>query len=241
MSLISIVVPIHNEAAYLGELLPAMIEEITGATGSAQELILVENGSTDATAQIAREWVESLQSTGWKAAVLQLPEPDYGAAMRAGFEHASGDWVVNFDIDYFSGPFIGRLSETDADLVIASKRAPESDDRRSPLRRIGTYGFNLMLRSLVGSKVSDTHGIKAFRRSVLESMLKTVDSRKDLFDTELVLRCERAGYSISEVPIVVEERREARTPFLRRVPRTLRGMIQLRASFANERRNSTPR
>ena len=241
MSRVSIVVPIHNEAAYLAELLPAMIDEITLATGSEQELILVENGSTDATAKIAREWAETLKSTGWKADVLQLPEPDYGAAMRAGFEHASGDWVVNFDIDYFSGPFISRLAETDADIVNASKRAPESDDRRSPLRRIGTYGFNLMLRSLVGSQVSDTHGIKAFRRGVLDSMLKTVESRKDLFDTELVLRCERAGYSIIEVPILVEERREARTPFLRRVPRTVRGMIALRAAFENERRASTSR
>lgn len=241
MPLVSIIVPVHNEASYLSELLPAMVAEVVEATGAPQELIVVENGSTDDTAALARTWCETLTSTGWKAEVLSLPEPDYGAAMRAGFEHAHGDWVVNFDIDYFSGAFIGRLADASADIVIASKRAPDSEDHRSLLRRTGTFGFNLLLRTLVGSKVSDTHGIKAFRRPVIEAMLGEVVSNKDLFDTELVIRSERAGFRIAEVPIIVEERRAARTPFLKRVPRTLRGLVQLRTSFVKERRNTRSR
>lgn len=241
MPLISIVVPVHNEAAYIADFLPAMIREVVEATGAAQELIVVENGSSDATADLAEKWCEELRATGWKADVLSLPDPDYGAAMRAGFQHAHGDWVVNFDIDYFSGPFIGGLASTNADIVIASKRAPESEDHRSLLRRTGTYGFNLLLRVLVGSKVSDTHGIKAFRQRVLDTMLGTVQSNNDLFDTELVIRSERAGFSIAEVPIIVEERRAARTPFLKRIPRTLRGLVQLRISFERERRNTRSR
>jgi glycosyltransferase involved in cell wall biosynthesis len=241
MPLLSIVVPVHNEAAYIADLLPAMTNEIVDATGSPQELIVVENGSTDNTAQLANDLCEDLRTVGWKAEVISLPFPDYGAAMRAGFEQAHGDWVVNFDIDYFSGPFVAGLIATSADIVIASKRAPDSEDHRSLLRRSGTFGFNLLLRFLVGSKVTDTHGIKAFRRTVIDSMLTTVQSNKDLFDTELVIRSERAGFSIAEVPIIVEERRVARTPFLKRIPRTLKGLVQLRASFERERRNTRSR
>ncbi len=241
MPLLSIVVPVHNEAAYIADFLPAMTDEIVDATGSPQELIVVENGSTDSTAQLANDLCENLRTLGWNAEVISLPFPDYGAAMRAGFKQARGDWVVNFDIDYFSGPFVAGLIASSADVVIASKRAPDSEDHRSLLRRTGTFGFNLLLKFLVGSKVTDTHGIKAFRRTVIDSMLDTVQSNKDLFDTELVIRSERAGFSIAEVPIIVEERRSARTPFVKRIPRTLRGLIQLRASFERERRNTRSR
>ena len=241
MPLITIVVPIHNEATYLDELLPDLVGEVIAATGSPQQLLLVENGSSDTTLAMATDWTERLGTAGWKANVLSLPDPDYGAAMFAGFSRADGDWVVNFDIDYFSGDFLTHLTGTNADVVIASKRDPQSEDRRSYMRRAGTYGFNLMLRTVVNSQVSDTHGIKAFKRDCLEAMLESVGSRNDLFDTELVLRCERAGYSIIEVPVVVEERRAARTPFLRRVPRTVKGLFQLRSTFATERRNTTSR
>ncbi len=162
--------------------------------------------------------------------------------MRAGFIEASGaDWIVNFDIDYFSGSFVAGLLESNADVVIASKRAPGSDDRRTVIRRLGTLTFNVLLRLLFGSRVSDTHGIKGFRGTVVRELVPASTRTEDLFDTELVLRAERAGFRIDEVPVVVEELREARSSFIRRIPRTLRGLLQLRRSFSIERRNTRSR
>jgi hypothetical protein len=88
--------------------------------------------------------------------------------------------------------------------------------------------FNLLLRILFGSHVSDTHGMKGFRSHVVDEFVPVTVSRTDLFDTELVLRAERAGRRIQEVPVVVEELREARSSLLRRVPRTLRGLLRIR-------------
>ncbi len=143
---------------------------------------------------------------------------------------AAGRWVVNFDIDYFSGDFLrAALTQAGAaDLVLASKRAPGADDRRSYLRRLGTQGFNLLLRLLFRSRVSDTHGMKMVSRPVVEEIVPRVHSTLDLFDTELVIRAERAGYRIAEVPAVVVEQREARSTFLSRVPRTLLGLARIR-------------
>ena len=84
---------------------------------------------------------------------------------------------------------------------------------------------------MVGSRISDTHGIKAVRASTAHNLLPDVRLTKDLFDTELVLRAERAGYRIAEVPVVVEELRETRSSLLRRVPRTLRGLVTLRRNL----------
>jgi hypothetical protein len=115
--------------------------------------------------------------------------------------------------------------------VIASKRDPESEDRRSVLRRTATGVFNLLLRTMFGSSVSDTHGMKAFRAGLVTDVVPDVVSRQDLFDTELVIRAERKGYRIAEVPVIVEEMRPARS-LLKRVPRTLKGLWRIRRNLA---------
>jgi hypothetical protein len=88
--------------------------------------------------------------------------------------------------------------------------------------------FNLLLTSILGSNVSDTHGMKGFRRELVADIVPQVVSTKDLFDTELVIRAERAGYSIVEVPVVVEEMRTARSSLIKRAPRTVAGLFRMR-------------
>ena len=221
---LSVVVPVHNEAAFLERALPQLLEAVKQA-GVEAEVLVVENGSSDDTAAVAQRL-----SAGHPVEVLSLPQPDYGAAMREGFLRARGEWVVNVDIDYFSDLFFRQVVEHSgsADLVIGSKRDPGSDDRRPPLRRVATKVFNLLLRTLFASSVSDTHGMKGFRREVVERVVPLVESSQDLFDTELVLRAERMGFRIAEVPVVVEELRAARSSLLKRVPRTLRGLWEIR-------------
>jgi len=229
---LSVVIPIHNEASYLPGALAALRPQLD-ALGERYEVILAENGSTDSTARVAAD----LAAVDPAVRMLSLPEPNYGAAMRAGFREAAGRWVVNFDIDYFSGEFLRAALALagSADLVLASKRAPGADDRRTRLRRLGTRGFNLLLRLLFLSRVTDTHGMKMVSRPVVEEIVPLVRSTLDLFDTELVIRAERAGYRIAEVPAVVEEQREARSTFLSRVPRTLLGLARIRWQLWRER------
>jgi hypothetical protein len=115
--------------------------------------------------------------------------------------------------------------------VIASKRDPGSDDRRPPIRRIATFVFNLMLRMILASKVSDTHGMKGFRSQLVNDLTPLVVSNQDLFDTELVIRAERAGYSIVEVPVTVAEIRPARSSLIKRAPRTVAGLFRIRRTL----------
>ena len=225
----SIVVPVYNEAEFIPQAVPALIEQME-SIGEPYRILIVENGSTDSTAAVARQ-----VAAGHPVTVLSLDAADYGAAMRHGFLEADGDWVVNFDIDYFSADFLRTVLALDSvDLVIASKRDPGSEDKRSPLRRVATWVFNLMLRTILDSTVSDTHGMKAFRDDLVSTVAPSVLSRQDLFDTELVIRAERAGYRIEEVPVVVEEMRVARSSLLKRVPRTIQGLFAIRRTLANE-------
>jgi glycosyltransferase involved in cell wall biosynthesis len=231
----SIVVPVYNEADFIPRALPEMLAQLDGV-GEPYEIIIVENGSSDGTAEAARRAVE-----GQPVKVLSRAEPDYGAAMRHGFLEANGAWVVNFDIDYFSGAFLEQVGIlTDVDLVIASKRDPGSEDRRPLIRRVATRVFNLLLRLVLDSRVTDTHGMKAFRSDLVSRLAPQVVSRQDLFDTELVIRAERAGYRIREVPIMVKEMRVARSSLMKRVPRTIAGLFRIRRTLAGAASSVAP-
>lgn len=231
---VSAVIPVHNEAGFIGSALPQLVAALESVSRPF-EVLVAENGSTDDTARV----VSDFEAGDDRIGLIRLETADYGAAMRAGFLAAAGDWVVNFDIDYFSADFLraGFDLADEADLILASKRVPGADDRRSVFRRLGTWGFNLVLRLLVGSKVTDTHGMKMVRRSVVDRVVPTVQSTEDLFDTELVVRAERQGFRIVEVPAVVEELRSARSSFIGRVPRTLRGLIRIRKELRREARS----
>ena len=219
----TVVIPVHNEARFITTALERLAAQLAGLDFKA---ILVENGSTDGTLKTAHD----LQAVYPWLEVTTLEQADYGSAMRAGFLMVDSEWAVAFDIDYFSRAFVDELlyHRDTSDIVLASKRDPRTDDRRSILRQIGTRAFNLLLRILFKSSVTDTHGMKAVRRKVLENVIPDVVSREDLFDTELILRAERAGYRITEVPAVVEELRPARSSYLARVPRTLIGLFKMR-------------
>lgn len=225
---VSVVIPVHNEASYVEGALTRLFDQLAAVDSVAVEVLVVENGSTDDTAARITRMAEHTPGLS----LLHLDTPDYGAAMRAGFLGTTGDWVVNFDIDYFSGEFLaGAVARDDADVVLASKRAPGSDDRRSRFRKLATWGFNLLLRTILDSRVSDTHGMKAIRRTVVDGVARGVVSTKDLFDTELVIRAERAGFRIVEVPVTVEEQRQSRSNLIRRIPRTVRGLWRIRRSL----------
>ncbi len=232
---VTVVIPIHNEAGYLPEAMPRLLAELEDVAADI-DILLVENGSTDSTADVAAGFAARHPHV----ATLRLPEPDYGAAMRAGFLTARGDWVVNFDIDFFSGSFLNSVLRAgpDADVVLASKRVAGSADHRPLLRRLGTRVFNLLLTILFRSRVSDTHGMKAIRAHVVADVTPRVISTLDLFDTELVLRAERAGYRIVETPVQVIELRTTGMGLLRRVPRVLAGLWTLRRRFAREGRSA---
>lgn len=220
---VSVVIPVHDEADYL----PAAVDQLFAELASVDadiDVLIAENGSSDESAEVVRR----LAAVHPSLALLELPTADYGAAMRAGFLASTGQWAVNFDIDYFSGEFLSEaITHDEADVVLASKRAPGSSDQRSSFRRLATWGFNILLRTLLASGVSDTHGMKAIRRAVINDVAPQVVSTQDLFDTELVIRAERAGYRIVEVPVMVQEQRHSKSRLLKRVPRTLKGLWRI--------------
>jgi glycosyltransferase involved in cell wall biosynthesis len=228
---LSVVMPAFNEAEILESTVRAVVEGLR-IRGRQFELIVVENGSTDDTAAIA----DRLAHDDPEVRVEHETDADYGRALRAGLLAARGDAVVNFDADFFDLAFLAAavdrvLAPDGPAIVVGTKRGEGATDERSIMRRVATATFSTLLRVGFGLHVSDTHGIKAMRRAVVEPYARACTSGQDLFDTELILRVERAGLRTAEIPVLVTELRPARSSLLKRVPRTLRGLVKLRIAL----------
>lgn len=232
---LSVVMPAFDEAQLLETSVKEVVEGLRGR-GLPFEVIVVENGSRDATPDIA----DRLADTFEEVQTLHLPVPDYGAAMRAGLLAATGDTVVIFDVDYCDLGFVdtarARMAGPDQPaIVVGSKRAAGARDQRGGFRRFVTAVFSVILRYGFGLHVSDTHGMKALRRADVASLARRCRFGTDLFDTELILRAERAGLRTAELPAVVVERRPSRSPIWRRAARAVIGLVRLRVRLWRER------
>jgi len=226
--MVSVVMPAYNEAQYLATAIRTVHDGLM-ARGHQFELVVVENGSVDATDEVLNHLADEYA----EVRRLSLPEPDYGLALRQGFAAAVGDHLVIFDVDHvdldFMDAALARLaSPRRPAIVLGSKRGPGAVDRRPRHRRVITAVFSTLIKVVFGLGVPDTHGIKVLNRRAVEPLVEVCRSRSDLFGTELVLRAERAGLLVDHLPIDVSELRAPRSPILHRVPRTLVGLARLR-------------
>jgi glycosyltransferase involved in cell wall biosynthesis len=237
--MLSIVMPAHNEAGYL-ETAVRDVHDGLRARGHDVELLVVENGSTDDTLSIAHDLARKFANVR----VSSLVAADYGAALRDGMLAAKGEFIVTFDVDYYDLGFVDDAlalltrGEGAPVIVVGSKRASGARDERAWPRRLVTTVFSWLVRLVFSLSVSDTHGMKAMRRASTEPLVRDCRFGTDLFDTELVIRAERAGLPTAELPVTALERRPSRTPIWQRVPRTVVGMIELRLTLWREGRNA---
>ncbi|MCA1665679.1 MAG: glycosyltransferase family 2 protein, partial [Myxococcales bacterium] len=114
-----------------------------------------------------------------------------------------------------------------ADMVVGSKVMEGAEDRRPMLRHTATLVINGMLRVLVGFHGTDTHGLKAFRRDRLLGTVERCNLSRDLFASEFVIRAERDGRRVQEIPIHIVEKRPPSINLFKRVPKVLRDIARL--------------
>jgi glycosyltransferase AglD len=225
----SVVVPVYNEARLVSEAITRMLAALEHLSRDF-ELLICENGSTDDTAAL----VARLQRQDARIRLERLPEPDYGGAMRHGINACRHDRVVIFNIDFWSIDFtrhaVAQLAT--CDIVVGSKVMRGSQDRRPFVRRFLTRAFNAMLRAVFGFSGTDTHGMKALRRAAVDPVLAQCVTSRSIFDTELVLRAQRAGLTVVEIPVAVQEiRQPSYWSVLRRLPEVSWNLIKLRSAL----------
>jgi glycosyltransferase involved in cell wall biosynthesis len=193
---ISVVIPCLNEEEAVGKVVDQALEGIqrSGRTG---EVIVVDNASTDRSAEVAAEH---------GAIVVREERPGYGSAYLAGLAHARGEYIVMGDADETYpmqelAPFVERLAASD-DLVMGSRFEGTIHGEAMPWlnRHIGNPILTGLLNVLFGVKISDAHcGMRAVRRDALPVL--DLHSTGMEFASEMVFKAFRRKLRISEIPI----------------------------------------
>ncbi|HVH98394.1 MAG TPA: glycosyltransferase [Enhygromyxa sp.] len=228
---LSVVIPIYNEESILEASVSELIAELERA-GLEFEIVLAENGSRDRTVAIAEQLAERFPAhLRW----FSYPEPNYGGALREGIFRARGRFVICEEIDLCNVDFHLRalelLRRDEADLVIGSKAMAGARAGADRVRRAGTKVYNKLLRVTLGFSGTDTHGLKAMRRSVLAPVVARCIVDYDVFASELVIRAEREGLRVLEIPVEIAEKRAPSINLAKRVPRVLGNLGRLMVSI----------
>jgi glycosyltransferase involved in cell wall biosynthesis len=191
--------PAHNEEANLQGLVEEALETLPGLAESF-EIIVVNDGSRDATGRIADELTAA--HPGIVRAVHHPTNLGYGAALRSGFRAAVNDHVAFTDGDrQFRvadlGRLIDRLAESDHPDVVVGYRIKRMD----PLvRTLYARAYRLANRIFFGLRVRDVDcACKLFRRAALEGL--AVESGGAFFSAELLIKLQVAGRSVAEVGV----------------------------------------
>ena len=198
-TIVSVVIPCLNEAATIRE----CVEQARGALDSsalAGEVIVVDNGSTDGSADLARK-------AG--ARVVEEPRRGYGRAYLTGFDAARGDYIVMVDADltYDFGeiPHFVRELDDGAELVMGDRLEGIAPGAMPRLNRIGNPILSGFLNVIHRTGVRDVHcGMRAVRRDVLPRLELRATGME--FASEMVIHAAKAGLEIRQFPIELHPR-----------------------------------
>jgi dolichol-phosphate mannosyltransferase len=198
---LSLVIPAYNEAAGIADAI-AEADEALAALGGVYEILVVDDGSSDNTEAVA---AAAAQGRPHVRILRHEKNRGYGAALATGFTAARHERVAFTDADcqfYLSdlGPL---LALTDSHPIAVGYRVGRQDPWQ---RRFYSWGYNVMTRTLLGTRVRDCDcALKVFRREVLDRLMP--ESRGFFVNTEMLTRARLLNLAVAEAGVRHRPRR----------------------------------
>lgn len=233
MAPFSVVIPCFNEAARIGGTLQRTLEYLSRIAPDA-ELIVVNDGSTDSTSEIARQALAEAKIAN--RLLENFPNRGKGAAVRAGLLAAQRPIGLFFDAD-LSTPLeeipkvIEPIANGEVDVAFGSRALDRSliGVHQSWRREQGGRVFNLVVRLATGLPFWDTQcGFKAFKLDICRPILAKAHIDGFAFDVELLYLAHHAGLRLREIPVRWNHEEGSKISFLRDSVRMLEEIAELR-------------
>ncbi|HSH61524.1 MAG TPA: dolichyl-phosphate beta-glucosyltransferase [Acidimicrobiales bacterium] len=223
---LSVVVPAFEEEGRIAAAVERLQEELLVPGGV--EIVVVDDGSGDATADVARR-------AGADQVLTLRVNRGKGAAVRAGMLAARGQALAFTDADlaYSPAQLLRLLHEVDAgfDVVIGSRRHVETTTlvRARRLREVSGRLFNLLSRVAVLPSYVDTQcGLKAFHADAAQVLFRRARVDGFAFDVELIYLTRRYGLSLREVPVELANPQTSSVRLLRDGPLMIKDLLRVR-------------
>ena len=227
--MVDIVIPVHNEERELRASVLRLHAYLTQQFPFSARITIADNASTDATPAVAAELAEELP----EVRVLRLNDKGRGRALAAAWLTSDARVVSYMDVDLSTDlsallPLVAPVISGHSQVSIGSRLVAGSRVRRGPKREVISRVYNILLRLVLRVRFKDAQcGFKALRADVARSLLPDVVNRNWFFDTELLVRAERAGLRIHELPVDWTDDPDSRVDIVATAIEDLRGVWRL--------------
>lgn len=239
---LSVIIPMYNEAANVERCIRTLVATLEAAELSGgYELLLLDDGSTDRSPEIAERVVRETSSPNGAVRVLRSSSgknEGKGAAVRRGMLAARGELRIFTDCDLaYGADVIVRMAErvtaeTDANVdVLIGSRAIAGDGYSgyTPIRRLASRVFVRLLALTAGFHYTDSQcGIKLLRAEAAHEIFSRAEVNGWAFDFELLLLADALGYTVAEHPVTVLDHGESKIHLLRDSIRMLSDVRRIR-------------
>jgi len=243
---VSVVLPAYNEEATLADTVGITLETLAAfLPEGAYEVIVAEDGCEDRTPEIADELAAEHDAVRHVHAEERLGR---GGALERAFRAAEGGTLVYFDTDLATDmrhleELVESVRSGEYDVATGSRWLPDSEADRPAKRGVPSLGYNTLVRLFLRSDLQDHQcGFKAFDREALFGVLGEVEDDHWFWDTEVLVRAQRAGYRVKEFPVDWTPKGDSKVDIVRDVfgmgSQILRTWWQLSASPRVTRRVS---
>jgi uncharacterized membrane protein YbhN (UPF0104 family) len=202
---VSVVLPAYNEADSIETTVRTTLDTLAAfLPDGAFEVVVAEDGCEDETPEIASRLAAEDDRVRHFHSDERLGR---GGALNAAFRDARGDTLVYFDTDLATDmrhleELVESVRSDGYDVATGSRWIPGQQAERPAKRGIPSRGFNLAVRTLLGSELRDHQcGFKAFSREAFESLAGDVEDEHWFWDTEMLVRAQRRGFDVAEFPV----------------------------------------
>ena len=238
--MISVVIPVYNEAACLSTHVDALAPLLTDLAGDDWEIVLVDDGSSDGTA-VAIDRL-ALRYVGHVRGIKHTRNRGKGAAVKSGVLATRGDRVLFCDADMSTPPetlreFLAAM-EQGADVVVGNRKVKGAQIERwqPPLRTWLGLGFTRLSNLMTGLSIGDyTCGFKLFRGEPARRLFAATETTGWSFDVEVLALAAREGLTVREIPVRWSHVDDTRVRLARDVLRSFRELLAIRRRLGRNR------
>ena len=223
---VDIVVPVLNEEKILQSSIETLDEYMMENLPYRYQITIADNGSQDNTLKIAKNLAQNHQSVR----VVRLAKCGRGRALKQVWQSSRADILTYMDVDLSTSlddflPMIQPLVAGEAGVAIGSRLMKESKTSRGFKREFISRCYNKIIKLTSRTKFSDAQcGFKAIRRDVAKRFLPKIKDNEWFFDTELLIKTERAGVPIHEQPVTWIEDTDSRVKIVKTAVDDLKGL-----------------